>query len=153
MERCLLASTNPGDLVLDPFLGGGTTAVACIRLRRNFVGIELDLTHLALAANRADAEIIILWLRHFRVRVTVSVAGRAGTPLPAAGPGDNTRRATESAPYHLKNDLDPSDCSMDRISQMSDKPEPHAERIFHEGEIRLSLVRRGFLRQCGSHHG
>ena len=27
MERCILASTNEGDLVLDPFLGGGTTAV------------------------------------------------------------------------------------------------------------------------------
>ncbi|MCX8155513.1 MAG: site-specific DNA-methyltransferase, partial [Verrucomicrobiae bacterium] len=32
VERCLLASTHPGDLVLDPFLGSGTTAVACIRL-------------------------------------------------------------------------------------------------------------------------
>jgi site-specific DNA-methyltransferase (adenine-specific) len=106
VERCLLASTNPGDLVLDPFLGGGTTAVACIRLRRNFVGIELDLTHLALAANRADAEIITLWLRHFRVEI------RVGT--------------------FSTNDLDLICRSMDRISQMSDKPEPHAERIFHE---------------------
>ena len=42
VERCLLASTNEGDLVLDPFLGGGTTAVACVRLNRGCVGIELD---------------------------------------------------------------------------------------------------------------
>jgi site-specific DNA-methyltransferase (adenine-specific) len=42
IERCLLASTNPGDLVLDPFLGGGTTAIACVRLKRGCVGIELD---------------------------------------------------------------------------------------------------------------
>ena len=34
IERCLLAATNEGDLVLDPFLGGGTTAVACVRLKR-----------------------------------------------------------------------------------------------------------------------
>ena len=43
IERCLLASTNEGDLVLDPFLGGGTTAVAALRLKRGCVGIELDL--------------------------------------------------------------------------------------------------------------
>jgi len=40
VERCILASTNPGDLVLDPFLGGGTTAVACARLNRGCLGIE-----------------------------------------------------------------------------------------------------------------
>ena len=42
LERCLLASTNPGDLVLDPFLGSGTTAVACARLGRRCVGLEMD---------------------------------------------------------------------------------------------------------------
>ncbi len=42
VERCLLASTNEGDLVLDPFLGGGTTAVACVRLKRGCVGIEME---------------------------------------------------------------------------------------------------------------
>lgn len=35
-------STAPGDLVLDPFLGSGTTGVACAKARRSFVGIELD---------------------------------------------------------------------------------------------------------------
>ena len=40
VERCLLASTNEGDLVLDPFLGNGTTAVAAIRLKRACVGVE-----------------------------------------------------------------------------------------------------------------
>ncbi len=34
IERCLLASTNEGDLVLNPFLGGCTTAIAAIRLKR-----------------------------------------------------------------------------------------------------------------------
>lgn len=40
IERCLLASTAEGDLVLDPFLGNGTTAVAAAKLRRRCVGIE-----------------------------------------------------------------------------------------------------------------
>jgi site-specific DNA-methyltransferase (adenine-specific) len=45
VERCLRASTNEGDIVLDPFLGGGTTAVAAVRLKRQVVGIELDKAH------------------------------------------------------------------------------------------------------------
>ncbi len=77
IERCLLAATNPGDFVLDPFLGGGTTAIACLRLNRHFIGIELDLEHVTLAHRRADREIIELWLKNFLVRVTVSVTGRA----------------------------------------------------------------------------
>ena len=50
IERCLLASTNEGDLVLDPFLGSGTTAVASLRLKRGCVGVELDLRHIEIAA-------------------------------------------------------------------------------------------------------
>jgi site-specific DNA-methyltransferase (adenine-specific) len=42
LERIILASSNEGDLVLDPFLGSGTTAVAALRKKRRFVGIEAD---------------------------------------------------------------------------------------------------------------
>jgi site-specific DNA-methyltransferase (adenine-specific) len=56
IERCLLASTNEGDLVLDPFLGGGTTAVACVRQNRGCVGIELDESHIKLAVQRVKSE-------------------------------------------------------------------------------------------------
>jgi DNA modification methylase len=34
--------TNPGDLVVDPFLGGGTTAIVCRELGRRFVGCDID---------------------------------------------------------------------------------------------------------------
>jgi site-specific DNA-methyltransferase (adenine-specific) len=67
IERCLLASTNEGDLVLDPFLGGGTTAIAALKTKRGCVGIELDEAHAKLAIIRADSEIVLIWLRHFRV--------------------------------------------------------------------------------------
>ena len=40
LHRVLLASTAPGDIVLDPFLGTGTTAVVARRLHRHFIGIE-----------------------------------------------------------------------------------------------------------------
>ena len=52
VERCLLASTNPGDLVLDPFMGSGTTAVAAVRTLRKCVGIEMEVIYVQLAAVR-----------------------------------------------------------------------------------------------------
>lgn len=41
MERCVNIWTNPNDLVIDPFMGSGTTGVACKRLNRDFIGVEL----------------------------------------------------------------------------------------------------------------
>ena len=44
--------TNPGDLVLDPFMGSGTTGVACAQLGRRFIGIEIDPGYFAIAQKR-----------------------------------------------------------------------------------------------------
>ena len=55
VERCLLASTNEGDLILDPFLGSGTTAVASARLKRKCVGIELDAKDVEMAVKRVES--------------------------------------------------------------------------------------------------
>lgn len=52
LERCILASTNRGDLVLDPFAGSGTTAIAALKLGRRFIGVDLDLPSVELAARR-----------------------------------------------------------------------------------------------------
>jgi site-specific DNA-methyltransferase (adenine-specific) len=53
----VLSWSNEGDTVLDPFMGSGTTGVACKRLGRNFVGIELDAGYFEIAKRRiADAE-------------------------------------------------------------------------------------------------
>ena len=48
--------TDPGDLVLDPYAGSGTTGVACMRLGRRFAGAERDDRYHALAKERLDAE-------------------------------------------------------------------------------------------------
>lgn len=42
LMRLILASSNEGDTVLDPFMGGGSTAVACISSARNFIGFEIN---------------------------------------------------------------------------------------------------------------
>ena len=52
LHRVLLATTNPGDTVLDPFSGTGTTAAAAKRLGRNYVGIERDETYVRLSRAR-----------------------------------------------------------------------------------------------------
>ena len=40
IDRCLRASTNPGDVVLDPFMGSGSTGIAALTLGRSFIGFE-----------------------------------------------------------------------------------------------------------------
>lgn len=54
LAKLLLASTNPGDLVLDPFLGSGTTAVVAQKLGRRFLGIEAVEEYALLAAHRVE---------------------------------------------------------------------------------------------------
>jgi site-specific DNA-methyltransferase (adenine-specific) len=56
LERILLASSSPGDLVLDPFLGSGTTAIAALRLGRKFRGIEIDPKWIEVARKRIKEE-------------------------------------------------------------------------------------------------
>ena len=52
LERLILNSSNELDTVLDPFMGSGSTGVACINTNRKFVGIELDNTYYEIAKNR-----------------------------------------------------------------------------------------------------
>ncbi len=47
--RCLMAASNPGDTILDPFFGTGTTGAVAKRLGRHYVGLERDRTYAALA--------------------------------------------------------------------------------------------------------
>jgi site-specific DNA-methyltransferase (adenine-specific) len=52
LDRIIRASSNHGDLVLDPFCGSGTTGVVSARLGRRFVGIDLVSSYLELAVTR-----------------------------------------------------------------------------------------------------
>ena len=54
IERCLRASTNQGDVVLDPFAGSGSTGVAALSLGRAFIGMEAAEEFVEIAARRLD---------------------------------------------------------------------------------------------------
>ena len=51
-ERCIKFSSNKGDVVLDPFTGSGTTAVAAKKLKRHFIGFEIDKEYVKIANQR-----------------------------------------------------------------------------------------------------
>ena len=54
VEVALIASSNPGDTVLDPFMGSGTTAVVAQRLGRRWIGIERHQPYIEAAVNRIE---------------------------------------------------------------------------------------------------
>ena len=56
LTRCIEAASQPGDLILDPFCGSGTTGVAAVQLGRRFVGIELEPEYCKLSVARINAE-------------------------------------------------------------------------------------------------
>jgi len=81
LAKIILASSNPGDLVFDPFLGSGTTAVAAKKLGRKFCGIEKDEYYCCLAEKRlklADSDKTIQGFSDgvFWERNTLSEQGR-----------------------------------------------------------------------------
>lgn len=57
LERILKAASNPGDRILDPFCGSGTTGVVCARLGRRFIGLDVMPEYLAVAVARLQDEL------------------------------------------------------------------------------------------------
>ncbi|UOS29843.1 site-specific DNA-methyltransferase [Helicobacter pylori] len=54
MEKIISIHTNPNDIVLDPFMGSGTTGLACKNLERNFIGIESEKEYFQIAKKRLN---------------------------------------------------------------------------------------------------
>jgi len=103
LARIILASSNEGDLVFDPFLGSGTASVVARKLNRHYVGVERDLTYACLAEKRlASAESDksiqgysegVFWERNARQRVNAprNVGDKGPMPLFSAGGDTETR--------------------------------------------------------------
>ena len=61
MRKLITRLTDDGDTILDPFMGSGTTGVACVQTGRNFIGIEIDPGYFAVAQKRiAEAQMQML---------------------------------------------------------------------------------------------
>jgi modification methylase len=77
LYRVILASSNPGDVVLDPFFGSGTTGAVAKKLHRRWIGIERDETYVRLAKERLavvkpqdyDDEVFVFQSKRSRPRV------------------------------------------------------------------------------------
>jgi len=79
LHRVIMASTHPGDIIVDPFLGTGTTAAVAKRLHRHFIGIERHPAYVEAAWARLKAE-----ARAPKTSVVAPPTGRA-TPRIAFG--------------------------------------------------------------------
>jgi modification methylase len=55
LERVIVSSTNPGDIILDPFFGSGTTGAVAKKLGRHWIGIEADTSYISIAQQRIDS--------------------------------------------------------------------------------------------------
>jgi len=101
LARILLSSSNPGDVVLDPFFGTGTTGAVARRLGRHFVGIERDPTYAAAARERiarveplADAAVSAPPAKRTEVRIPFLALIEAGHLAPGEALCDERRRHT-----------------------------------------------------------
>lgn len=80
LERLILMSTDEGDVILDPFIGTGTTAVAAARLGRNVIGIDVDseyvdITRRKFAQEAPHPKIGDVWVSFYRGEI-VTIADK-----------------------------------------------------------------------------
>jgi len=99
LHRVMLASTAPGDIILDPFLGTGTTAAIAKRLHRHFIGIERHPTYAEAAIGRVRhetpapfADIAPTPTKREQVRVPFGSLVERGLIAPGAQLSDRQRR-------------------------------------------------------------
>ena len=99
LARVVMASTKPGDVILDPFFGSGTTGAVAKRLGRNFVGIEREQDYIDAAAARIEAveplgkaELTVMTGKKAEPRVAFTTLLEAGLVRPGQVLTDERRR-------------------------------------------------------------
>jgi modification methylase len=99
LARVIMASTKPGDVILDPFFGSGTTGAVAKRLGRNFVGIEREQDYIDAASARIEAveplgkaELTVMTGKKAEPRVAFNVLIEAGLLRPGQVLTDAKRR-------------------------------------------------------------
>ena len=99
LARVIMASTKPGDVILDPFFGTGTTGAVAKRLGRNFVGIEREQDYIDAASARiasveplGKAELTVMTGKKAEPRVAFNVLVESGLVKPGQVLTDAKRR-------------------------------------------------------------
>ncbi|WP_137156490.1 site-specific DNA-methyltransferase [Rhizobium sp. FKL33] len=99
LARVIMASSKPGDVILDPFFGSGTTGAVAKRLGRNFVGIEREQDYIDAAAARiaaveplGSAELTVMTGKKQEPRVAFNTLVESGLIKPGAVLTDAKRR-------------------------------------------------------------
>ena len=90
VRRLLELASGPGDLVLDPFMGVGTTGVAAVEMGRRFVGIEIDAGYVAAAELRARGGPTEGGRRRVADVLRSSRLGEAGKATASTGASDSS---------------------------------------------------------------
>lgn len=101
LARVIMSSTKPGDVILDPFFGSGTTGAVAKRLERNFVGIEREQDYIDAARARIDsvtplgkAELKVITGKKAEPRVAFLTLLESGLMQPGTTLTDSKRRYT-----------------------------------------------------------
>jgi modification methylase len=124
LHRVILSSTSPGDIIVDPFLGTGTTAAVAKRLHRHFIGIERHPAYVEAAWGRLKAET--------RAPSSAVIAPPTGREAPRIAFGSFVERGI----------LRPG-------TQLMDKQRRFAAEITAEGSL-ISGAHRGSIHQVGA---
>jgi site-specific DNA-methyltransferase (adenine-specific) len=77
LERIILASSNEGDLVLDPFMGSGTTLVSALRLHRSAFGCEFEFQSVSLALRRVCSDLVHVEISVSCLQISVDLPSRS----------------------------------------------------------------------------
>jgi modification methylase len=103
LARIMMASTKPGDVVLDPFFGSGTTGAVARRLGRHFVGVEREQVYIDAASARiaaveplAEADLTVMTGKRAEPRVAFASLLEAGLVRPGTVLYDSRRRFAAS---------------------------------------------------------
>jgi modification methylase len=103
LARIMMASTKPGDVVLDPFFGSGTTGAVAKRLGRHFVGVEREQAYIDAATARiaaveplAEADLTVMTGKRAEPRVAFASLLEAGLVRPGTVLYDSRRRFAAS---------------------------------------------------------
>jgi hypothetical protein len=97
LERILQAASDEGDLVLDPFLGGGTTILSALRLRRHAYGCELDVESINLSLRRICLDLVHVQISAFSLHFDLDPSSRSVD----RSSSDATRAARVPGPLQL----------------------------------------------------